>query len=106
MGWTLQYRARTAQNDIDAFILDANKAKIKLSWRCEEYLWEKTDEVSAFGFTKVEFSLRPKKDFLTLLRELQSLSKKWPHVRINACDDFVLGDWWHVRNIKIDQLEI
>ena len=106
MGWTIQYRAHSPQGNIDEFVAEANRSKLGLMWGSERYFWEAKDSGSAGGFTKIQSSLMPKRDFKKIVLELQVLAERWSGVRIDACDDFVLGDWWHVKNIKVEELEL
>ena len=106
MGWTIVYRARTTEDDIDAFIEDANCTAPRLSFGSEPYRWEKHSERWAIGFTKLQFSWRKRRDFVRIVESLKALAERWGHVRVDAGDDHVLGDWWHVKNIRLDRLEL
>jgi len=106
MGWTIVYRARSTEDDIDAFVADANRAAPKLSLGSEPYRWEKHGESRAIGFTKLQFSWRKRRDFVRIIDALKSLAERWTHVRVDAGDDHVLGGWWHVRNIRLDKLDL
>ncbi len=106
MGWTLQYRARSRDVDLEAFVKDANDTKPALSLGCEPYQWEVYSDGSVGGFTKVQSSWRSKRDFRKLIEELKALAERWPGVRIDAADDYVLCDWWHVKNINLEELTL
>lgn len=104
MGWTVQYRATAFEQDIKDFVTDANKAGLKLSWGSEPYIWECSEGSKASGFSKIQYSWRPKTDLKRIVKELQRLAALWPGIRIDVSDDFVIGDWCHVKNIKADQM--
>lgn len=106
MGWTIQYRATAHDGNINEFVENANSMNLKLSWGSEKYGWETINGTSAQGFTKIQSSLRPKKDFERIIKELKRIAKLSPGIRVDAVDDYVLGDWWHVLNIKLRELEI
>lgn len=104
MGWTLQYKAFSPKGDIEAFVEAAHKAAFWLSPRCEPFHWTVESERYAGGFTKVQYSWFPKRDFQKILRELKALSIAWPHVRIDVADDYVLGAWWNILNLDVDNV--
>lgn len=106
MGWTIQYKATAYEGNIKEFIDAANSSNLKLSWGSEHYFWEQSDESSATGFTKIQYSWRKKSDFIRIISELQKIAEEWPKVRITAADDYVLGDWYHVKNINLNELPI
>ena len=94
------------QGNIEAFVKDANSSRLKLSWGSEDYGWETRDNSNAFGFTKIQYSLRQRRDFLRIVEELKRIAQQWPDVRITAADDHVLGEWWRVQNIDVDNLPV
>jgi len=106
MGWTLQYRATSRDGDIKEFVQKANSTNLKLSWGSEKYGWEQVSEKSAQGFTKIQSSLRPKKDFQKIINELKRIATDSPGIRVEVADDYVLGDWWHVPNIRLGDLDL
>ena len=103
MGWTVYYDATSTKEDIDLFVSTANEAKLTLSSNCEPYQWEATDARSAKGWSKAHFSDFPDRDFVTILTELQDLSKAWTHVHITVTDDYYL-DHQDIRGIQIDRV--
>ncbi|TDR23512.1 hypothetical protein [Marinicella litoralis] len=106
MGWTLQYKATAHEEVLETFVNEANQHSLKLSWGAEPYCWGLNEDNTAGGFTKIESSFRKKKDFIKIINELKRLSEKWPNVRISVVDDYVLEDWWQVKNIEVDKLDL
>ena len=106
MSWTIQYRATANDGDINEFVEKANSVNLKLSWGSEKYVWESPHGTSASGFTKIQSSLRPKTDFKKIINELKRVAIASPGIRVEVVDDYVLGDWWHVLNIKLEELEL
>jgi len=104
MGWTIAYRARALDGEISDFVEFANSMPLKLSWGSEGYSWSQDGNVTASGFTKIQFSWRPKTDYKRVIRELKRVAEDWPGIRIDAADDYVLGNWCNVKNIELKKL--